>query len=136
MPLYDLKCRAGHTFTRFIPLRELEVPQLCECGEGAERQVSAPFVRGDLPPYRSPVTGEWVQGRAARRADLARSGCVEWEPGIGRHGAAQRAQSEDRLSAALMETFSRELAKLPSAARERVTNEMAQNEVVIERKGV
>lgn len=36
-----------------------------------------PYVRGDLPPYVSPVTGKVIEGRTARREDLARSGCRE-----------------------------------------------------------
>ena len=34
----------------------------------------------DLPEYVSPVTGKPVDGRAARREDLKRSGCREVEP--------------------------------------------------------
>lgn len=40
----------------------------------------ASYVRGDLPGYISPATGKWIEGRAARRDDLARSGCVEVDP--------------------------------------------------------
>ena len=39
-----------------------------------------PYIRGDLPPYRSPVTGKIIEGRAARREDLARTGCREVDP--------------------------------------------------------
>ena len=39
-----------------------------------------PYIRGDLPTYISPVTGKPVEGRAARREDLARSGCREVDP--------------------------------------------------------
>jgi hypothetical protein len=39
-----------------------------------------PYVRGDLPAYKSPVTGKVIEGRAARREDLARSGCREVDP--------------------------------------------------------
>lgn len=42
--------------------------------------VPFPHVRGDLPAYRSPVTGKIIEGRAARREDLARSGCREVDP--------------------------------------------------------
>ena len=42
--------------------------------------VPFPYIRGDLPPYRSPVTGKLIEGRAARREDLARSGCREVDP--------------------------------------------------------
>lgn len=39
-----------------------------------------PYIRGDLPAYQSPVTGKMIEGRAARREDLARSGCREVDP--------------------------------------------------------
>lgn len=39
-----------------------------------------PFIMRDTPAYRSPVTGKEIDGRAARREDLARSGCREVDP--------------------------------------------------------
>ena len=39
-----------------------------------------PYIRGDLKPYVSPITGKIIEGRAARREDLARSGCREVDP--------------------------------------------------------
>ena len=37
-------------------------------------------VISDLPEYFSPVTGRPVDGRSARREDLARAGCREVDP--------------------------------------------------------
>ena len=39
-----------------------------------------PYIRSDLPAYVSPVTGKRIEGRAARREDLARTGCREVDP--------------------------------------------------------
>ncbi len=39
-----------------------------------------PYVRSDLPAYESPIDGRIIEGRAARREDLARSGCREVDP--------------------------------------------------------
>ena len=39
-----------------------------------------PYIRGDLPAYISPITGKPVEGRAARKEDLIRSGCREVDP--------------------------------------------------------
>lgn len=39
-----------------------------------------PYVRGDIPTYISPITNKPVEGRRARREDLARSGCREVDP--------------------------------------------------------
>ena len=43
-------------------------------------EICAPMVVSDTPEYISPVTGKPVDGRRARREDLARSGCVPFEP--------------------------------------------------------
>ena len=42
--------------------------------------IGMPYIRSDLPPYQSPITGKMIEGRAARREDLARSGCREIDP--------------------------------------------------------
>jgi len=39
-----------------------------------------PMIVRDTPAYISPVTGKPVDGRAARREDLKRSGCREVDP--------------------------------------------------------
>lgn len=39
-----------------------------------------PYIAGDIPEYVSPVTGKLVDGRAARKEDLKRSGCRELDP--------------------------------------------------------
>ncbi|MDP3740376.1 MAG: hypothetical protein Q8R02_23520 [Hyphomonadaceae bacterium] len=39
-----------------------------------------PMIRSDLPSYISPITKQPVEGRAARREDMARSGSREVDP--------------------------------------------------------
>ncbi len=39
-----------------------------------------PMIRSDLPSYISPITKKPVEGRAARREDMARSGSRETDP--------------------------------------------------------
>lgn len=49
--------------------------------ETGEREIpKCAMVRGDLPAYFSVASGKWVDGRKERRDDLARTGCVPWEP--------------------------------------------------------
>ena len=47
-----------------------------------EQEFVAPHVIHDMPAYQSPIDGRVITGRAARREDLKRSGCVPWEPSI------------------------------------------------------
>lgn len=40
-------------------------------------QVTLPQYQPDTPGYHSPITGEWIEGRKARRDDLKKHGCVD-----------------------------------------------------------
>lgn len=55
-----------------------------DTGKMVEAQTRESFrgvsVIGDLSEYISPVTGKPVDGRTARREDLARAGCREVDP--------------------------------------------------------
>lgn len=46
----------------------------------ARGEFPTPYTAGDLPEYVSPVTGKPVDGRRARREDLARNDCREVDP--------------------------------------------------------
>lgn len=39
--------------------------------------MATPQVWPDLPGYRSPIDGSWVEGRRARRYDLEKNNCVD-----------------------------------------------------------
>jgi len=47
--------------------------------------ICMPYVRSDIAPYTSPVTGEVIDGRAARRYDLERHNCYEVDPPKNKH---------------------------------------------------
>ncbi len=62
-----------------------------------------PMIYGDLPSYQSPIDGRWIDGRVARREDLARNNCRPWEgmeserKEAGRRVAEQHQQHERKL---------------------------------------
>jgi hypothetical protein len=45
-------------------------------------QIVMPTVLSDIPEYRSPIDGRPITSRSARREDLKRNGCVEYEPSM------------------------------------------------------
>lgn len=45
--------------------------------EERARPLQTPASYSDLPGYRSPIDGRWIEGRRARKYDLERSGCVD-----------------------------------------------------------
>jgi len=83
----------------------------------------APLVFGDLPSYRSPVNGQWIDGRVARREDLKRTGCRPWE-GLEqerKEAARQERYAHERLDASLTTAAGEALYQLPPSKREILT---------------
>lgn len=96
-----------------------KLKQLVEVPLTATQESLAPLVMNDLPGYQSPVTGEWVEGRRARREDLKRSGCRPYEgreqeqKEADRYNAEQAAKEDRRLT----ETLSRNFYQIPYRTR-------------------
>ena len=47
---------------------------------GARSDLPTPMVMPDTPGYLSMASGEWVDGRTARKEDQKRTGCREVDP--------------------------------------------------------
>jgi hypothetical protein len=65
----------------------------------ARRSEALHFIQPDLPGYQSPVTGQWIEGRRARREDLLRTNSRPWE-GMEqeqKEAARSRARNEAKL---------------------------------------
>jgi hypothetical protein len=80
----------------------------------------APLVFGDLPSYRSPVNGQWIDGRVARREDLKRTGSRPWE-GLEqekKEAARHQQYAEQRFDASLTKSANEAFNQLPPSKRE------------------
>lgn len=79
----------------------------------------APTVWDDLPGYQSPVSGLWIEGRRARRDDLARNQCRPWEGMEQEKREAAKVQGErERASDQLAEKMAhRAWAEAPERIR-------------------
>lgn len=75
----------------------------------AARRV-APAIHADLPGYQSPVTGQWIEGRRARREDLKRTGSRPWE------GMDQERKEASRQQAYVDEHFDRKAGEAAERA--------------------
>lgn len=77
MPIYATKCpQCGAGQDVYRALKDYDDLPLC-CGVKVERVISAPYVIADIQPYRSMVTGEFIQSRSQHRAHLKQHGKVE-----------------------------------------------------------
>lgn len=111
MPIYEYDCDCGRQAEAFRAVADRRDSPLC-CGKSMRLLISAPIVHGDLPGYQSPVTGKWIEGRTARRDDLARNNCRPWEGKDAEVKEAQRQlaheerQSDARLEATAQSAYS------------------------------
>jgi hypothetical protein len=89
----------------------------------AEQQI-APHLWLDLPGYESPVTGGWIEGRRARREDLKKHGCIEYDPEMKQDAAMNRQRSEEQLDRKIEESVERIYNQMPDDKRKQLEREM------------
>lgn len=132
-PIYEYLCRSGHAFERFLAVKDHATPQACECGAASEKQLSALMVVADLPGYQSPVDGRWVEGRKARREDLARNNCVPYEPSMKADHARRLKESNEAIDRKVDAHVESEIAKMPARKREKLAAELQAKDLSVER---
>ena len=126
MPLYDYQCRScGDTKEVFLRLHERETTVQCPiCLCAMKRLMSAARIQMDYPGYNCPVTGNWIEGRRAHRANLEKHGCRILETGEREMNEKRKRQSEEALLDRIAETAAREVARMPAAKQSKLCQEM------------
>lgn len=96
MPTYTSRCPDCKRVEDFVTKVDArDAPRFCSCGAKVERILSAPSLHV-FQAYQSPVTDKWIDSPAARRDDLRRNGCIEWEPGISQDMPSIRRSVEEK----------------------------------------
>lgn len=135
MPLYDIRCDATKAvFERHIPLANFSEPIECACGARGTRLISTPMISVDTTGYNSPVTGEWIGSKREHREDLARHNCRILEAGETENAARVREEADRELDRRVEETVERTIESYPSEKREKLYNEMVNNDLQVERR--
>lgn len=125
MPLYNYNCGCGKCFSAWAPMAESASPALCpRCNQLAPRGVSAPRISSDYAGYTCPVSGKWIEGRAAHEENLRRTGCRILEPGETESSKATRAREDADLDRSVEETVEKLFDAMPSDKRERLGAEL------------
>lgn len=124
MPLYDLKCLAGHRSERHIPLSEFDAEIFCACGEKAFRMISRPMFMVDHTGYNCPITGAWIGSKREHRENLARNDCRVLETGEKEETLRRRAAEEAEFEKKLDETVERTFDSWDSGKKESLYNEV------------
>lgn len=82
MPTYEYRCKAGHNFDVVKRISELDRDERCDCGEGADRQVTLPapvsVTAGDWNRVSyNPGLGQWTKSWKHGREVAKSKGLVE-----------------------------------------------------------
>lgn len=82
------------------------------------------ITRGEVG-YESPTTGATITSEKARREDLARSGCIEYDPEMKTDQKRRIAESEAKLDKQFDESIDKAISTLSSDKRAKLESEMA-----------
>lgn len=79
MPIYEYRCRDGHTTDEYRTVEDRHLPLQCAtCGGEALKIISRiGHAIPDIAGYKSMVTGEWIGSRSTHRAHLRQHGVIE-----------------------------------------------------------
>lgn len=125
MPVYEYTCGyCGKIESVYRKLEERNDAPKCHGGP-MERLITAPmaFVRPDIC-YDSPIDGRPITSAQARKEDLARSGCREYDPGMKQDYQRRIVEGEKKLDKAVDETIDRTIATMPARKREKLQAEL------------
>lgn len=125
MPVYEWACECGARFEKVLPYAQSGAPQRCACGKEARRVLSAPMlrVRQDIR-YRSPIDGRPITSMRARREDLARNDCIEYDPEMKTDCLRRVAEDERNLDRSVEATLDAQIEAMPARKREQLETEL------------
>lgn len=125
MPTYVWNCEKGHRFDRYATVGGRNEPQVCDCGASARRVITLPMVhvKPDVH-YESPIDGRPITSEAARKEDLARSNCIEYDPEMKTDYMRRIKEKDDELEKSVDYTVDAAIAQMPSRKREKLESEL------------
>jgi hypothetical protein len=74
--------------------------------------------------YNSPIDGRPITSQAARRDDLARHGCIPYDPEMKTDADRKQRERQDSLDRAVEATVAREITKMPTAKKAQLRKEV------------
>ena len=132
MPTYVLKCSNGHQFDKYLPLKNYNDVQVCDCGAEAKRITVPTMLSPDIANwdrYISPITGNLITSYKQRNQEMKEHDCIDYDPSI-RIEADKRIEEQDRkLDKAIEETVDKEISKMSSDKRDKLARELSNQDL-------
>jgi len=128
MPQYSYQCHAGHRFDRFSTVAEHSATAWCDCGQQAAQRITAPVlvtVAADVR-YDSPIDGQAITSHQARREDMKRHDCIEYDPEMKRDYERRIAEGDAHLDRLVDAHVEEAIQKMPTAKRAQLYSELTE----------
>lgn len=139
MPWYEYVALDGCRFETYLPVSRYKEVQFCQHGDLMEQVIGAPLMVKVEPTiaYDSPIDGQHITSWHARREDLKRHDCVEYDPEMKKdylRGIEERDRQLDRSVDAHVEAA---IERMPTKQRGRLHSELVEQgmDAQYERKG-
>ena len=135
--LYQYRCASQHVTEKMCRYVDYEEAVPCdECELAAVRIFTPPVMVKAQPDiaYDSPIDGRHITTHAARREDMQRHNCIEYDPEMKKDADRRTKERQDALDRSVEQTVEREIAKMPSAKRAQLKKEVVDMGVGLEVK--
>lgn len=127
MPLYEYRCGNQHLTRKLYRVRDyVEAVDCDQCDLAAVRIFTPPVMVKAAPDvcYDSPIDGRPITSHAARRDDMLKHDCIEYDPEMHKDAARRRQDQQAAFEAGVEETVSTEIARMPSRKRQQLVKEV------------
>lgn len=117
MPVYEYQCSCGRIETAYRKIDDRHDGPVCH----GQMQLKISAVRGYVEniEYQSPIDNRPITSKRARREDLERNGCREWE-GLDqerKHAARCKAEEEKQFDAQVDNWVNESYRNLPDSTK-------------------
>lgn len=137
MPTYTYRCAKKHDVTKFFRVKDYVEAVDCErCELVAQRVFTAPamiMAKPDLR-YDSPIDGAPITSWDARREDLKRNGCIEYDPEMKTDAARLKRERREAFEQRLETTAKEAVGRLSPNKRAALKKELVDHGVGLEVK--
>jgi len=128
MPIYVYECSQGHQTEAYLLFADHQPTLRCACGVWAQQIMTAPLLVSATPEvcYDSPIDGRPITSMAARREDLARTGCVPYDPEQKTDLLDRRKAEDAALDRSIDASVEAAIEKMPTKRRAQLHSELTE----------
>jgi len=103
MPFYEYRCKEHGEFEVYSSVSAHKNMAICRCGRECGQVITKPPVGivNFFDPYLSPIDGKPILNRSQRNDDLARNGCVEYDPEMKKDADLFKKRKEQEIDDAI-----------------------------------